>query len=63
MAFTSEAWNLSRAKCNTARGIFVRELAADATLLVSAGDGANRYRGPTKGSSSARDARVALLCG
>ena len=62
VAFTSDAWNLSAVKCNSARGVFVRDLDAGRTTLASVGDGANRYLGPTKGSSAARDAFVNLLC-
>ncbi len=63
VAFTSDAWNLSRDKCNPARGIFVRDLARGTTTLVSVGDGANRGAGPTKGSSDASAMFVRLLCG
>jgi len=62
VAFTSDAWNLDPAKCNGARGTFVRDLASDLTTLVSQGDGANRWAGPTKGSSTAADAFEALRC-
>ncbi len=62
VAFTSDAWNLSAAKCNPARGIFVRDLAAQTTALVSTDDGANRFAGPTKGSISGSEMRIALLC-
>ena len=62
VAFTSDAWNLAPAKCNGARGIFVRDLERATTRLVSVGDGANRYLGPTKGSSSGGDMLVALVC-
>ncbi len=62
VAFTSDAPNLAFAKCNSARGIFVRDLDAATTTLVSRGDGANRYAGPTKGSSTAADFQVALMC-
>ncbi len=62
VAFTSDAWNLSERKCNAARGIFVRDRDAGTTTLVSEGDGANRYLGPTKGSSQAGDMTVALVC-
>jgi Tol biopolymer transport system component len=62
VAFTSDAWNLSPAKCNPARGIFVRDLAARTTTLVSRGDGANRFAGPTKGSIGGDEMRIALLC-
>jgi hypothetical protein len=62
VAFTSDAWNLSKAKCNSARGVFVRDLQRRRTRLVSVGDGANRYLGPTKGSSGAADAFVLMLC-
>jgi Tol biopolymer transport system component len=62
VAFTSDAWNLSAGKCNSARGVFVRDLARHTTRLVSAGDGENRWLGPTKGSSSGDDALVAMLC-
>ena len=62
VAFTSDAWNLSAAKCNPARGIFVRDLAEDTTTLVSRNDGANRFAGPTKGSISGDEMRVMLLC-
>jgi Tol biopolymer transport system component len=62
VAFTSDAWNLSPAKCNSARGVFVRDLEHGRTRLASVGDGANRYIGPTKGSSSGSDAFVMLLC-
>ena len=53
VAFTSEAWNLSPQKCNSARGI-VRDLVHDTTRPASSGDGGNRYLGPTKGSSARR---------
>jgi Tol biopolymer transport system component len=62
VAFTSDAWNLSPGKCNSARGVFVRDLAHRTTRLVSAGDGSNRWLGPTKGSSSGDDALVTMLC-
>ena len=62
VAFTSEAWNLSPQKCNSARGIFVRDLARATTRPASAGDGGNRYIGPTKGSSTQSDAFITLLC-
>ena len=62
VAFTSEAWNLSPQKCNSARGIFVRDLARATTRPASAGDGGNRYLGPTKGSSAQSDAFITLLC-
>ena len=62
VAFTSDAWNLSPAKCNSARGVFVRDLRRGRTRLASVGDGANRYLGPTKGSSTGGDAFVMLLC-
>ena len=63
VAFTSDAWNLSARKCNTARGVFVRDLRRGRTRLVSVGDGENRYVGPTKGSSTGADAFVRFLCG
>ena len=62
VAFTSDAWNLSPAKCNPARGIFVRDLATQTTKLVSRGDGENAGLGPTKGSGTASMMRVRLLC-
>ncbi len=62
VAFTSDAWNLARDKCNPARGIFVRDLAAQTTELVSRGDGANAGLGPTKGSGGAGAMRIALMC-
>ena len=62
VAFTSDAWNLSERKCNAARGIFVRDRDRGTTTLISEGDGANRYLGPTKGSSQAGDMTVALVC-
>jgi Tol biopolymer transport system component len=62
VAFTSDAWNLSPGKCNSARGVFVRDLARHTTRLVSQGDGANRWLGPTKGSSTSEDALVTMLC-
>ena len=62
VAFTSDAWNLSPDKCNSARGVFVRDLRHSRTHLASVGDGANRYIGPTKGSSTGGDAFVMLLC-
>jgi Tol biopolymer transport system component len=62
VAFTSDAWNLSPAKCNPARGVFVRDLARGRTRLVSTGDGANRYVGPTRGSSTSADAFILMLC-
>ena len=62
VAFTSEAWNLSPQKCNSARGIFVRDLARATTRPASSGDGGNRYLGPTKGSSTQSDAFITLLC-
>lgn len=63
VAFTSDAYNLAPEKCNGARGIFVRDLGARTTRLVSRGDGANRYAGPTKGSSTGGDLVLALRCG
>jgi Tol biopolymer transport system component len=62
VAFTSDAWNLSRRKCNAARGVFIRNREAGTTALASEGDGTNRYLGPTKGSSQAGDMTVALVC-
>jgi Tol biopolymer transport system component len=62
VAFTSDAWNLAPQKCNSARGIFVRDLARAQTRPASTGDGGNRYLGPTKGSSSRSDAFITLLC-
>jgi Tol biopolymer transport system component len=62
VAFTSDAYNLSPAKCNPARGIFVRDLATARTTLVSSGDGLNRGIGPTKGSGGESAMRIALLC-
>ena len=62
VAFTSDAWNLSPGKCNSARGVFVRDLARHTTRLVSQGDGANRWLGPTRGSSTSEDALVTMLC-
>jgi Tol biopolymer transport system component len=62
VAFTSDAWNLSPSKCNPARGIFVRDLERGTTTLVSRGDGANRFAGPTKGSIAGSEMRIALLC-
>jgi Tol biopolymer transport system component len=62
VAFTSEAWNLSPQKCNSARGIFVRDVARATTRPASSGDGGNRYLGPTKGSSTQSDAFITLLC-
>ena len=62
VAFTSDAWNLSADKCNSARGVFVRDLRRGRTRLASVGDGDNRYIGPTKGSSTGGDAFVMLLC-
>ena len=62
VAFTSDAYNLSPAKCNPARGIFVRDLATATTTLVSTGDGLNRGIGPTKGSGGESAMRIALLC-
>jgi Tol biopolymer transport system component len=62
VAFTSDAWNLSPAKCNPARGIFVRDLRTSTTTLVSRGDGENAGLGPTKGSGGADTMRVRLLC-
>lgn len=62
VAFTSDAWNLAEAKCNSARGVFVRDIERGRTRLVSAGDGANRYAGPTRASSSGADAMVLMLC-
>ena len=62
VAFTSDAWNLSADKCNTARGVFVRDLRRGRTRLASVGDGDNRYIGPTKGSSTGGDAFVMMLC-
>jgi Tol biopolymer transport system component len=62
VAFTSDAWNLTPDKCNSARGVFVRDLARATTARASSGDGDNRYLGPTKGSSSRRDTFVTFLC-
>jgi Tol biopolymer transport system component len=62
VAFTSDAYNLSPAKCNPARGIFVRDLKTSTTTLVSVGDGLNRGVGPTKGSGGESAMRIALLC-
>ena len=62
VAFTSDAWNLSADKCNSARGVFVRDLRRGRTRLASVGDGDNRYIGPTKGSSTGGDAFVMMLC-
>ena len=60
--FTSDAWNLAGAKCNAARGVFVRDRRAGTTRLLSSGDGGNRFRGPTRGSSAPGDMTVALIC-
>ena len=62
VAFTSDAWNLSAAKCNSARGVFVRDVRRGRTRLMSVGDGANRYLGPTRGSSTRQDAFTLFLC-
>jgi Tol biopolymer transport system component len=62
VAFTSDAYNLSPAKCNPARGIFIRDLTTSTTTLVSSGDGLNRGIGPTKGSGGESAMRIALLC-
>lgn len=62
VAFTSDAFDLSPAKCNNARGIFVRDLGRATTRLVSSGDGANRFLGPTKGSSARADMLVPSPC-
>jgi Tol biopolymer transport system component len=62
VTFTSDAWNLTGSKCNAARGVFVRDRVAKTTALLSVGDGANRYLGPTRGSSAAGDMTVALVC-
>jgi Tol biopolymer transport system component len=62
VAFTSDAYNLASAKCNPARGIFVRDLRTATTTLVSSGDGLNRGIGPTKGSGGECAMRIALLC-
>jgi Tol biopolymer transport system component len=62
VAFTSDAHDLAPAKCNGARGIFVRDLRAASTVLISRRDGANRYSGPTKGSSTDRDMLLTLTC-
>ena len=62
VAFTSDAFDLSPEKCNSARGVFVRDLEGATTRVVSRGDGANRYLGPTKGSSTSTDMLVTLLC-
>ena len=62
VAFTSDAWNLTPDKCNSARGVFVRDLARATTARVSSGDGENRFLGPTKGSSAGGDSFVTLLC-
>ena len=48
--------------CPGRRGVFVRDLARATTRPASTGDGANRYLGPTKGSSTRGDAFVTLLC-
>jgi Tol biopolymer transport system component len=62
VAFTSDAWNLTPDKCNSARGVFVRDLAHATTTRASTGDGDNRFLGPTKGSSTSGDTFVTLLC-
>ena len=62
VAFTSDAWNLSKAKCNSARGVFLRDRTAQRTALLSREDGVNRFLGPTKGSSTGGDMTVALVC-
>jgi Tol biopolymer transport system component len=62
VAFTSDAYNLAPAKCNPARGIFIRDLTTATTTLVSSGDGLNRGIGPTKGSGGESAMRIALLC-
>ena len=62
VAFASDAWNLSPAKCNSARGVFVRDLRRSTTTLVSRGDGDGRRAGPTRGSSTGADALVSMLC-
>jgi Tol biopolymer transport system component len=63
VAFTSDAYNLAPEKCNGARGVFVRDLEARTTRLASRNDGANRYAGPTKGSSTGADLVLAMRCG
>jgi Tol biopolymer transport system component len=63
VAYTSDSWNLSPRKCNSARGVFVRDLPHHRTALVSLDDGENRYIGPTRGSSTGEDAFTAFLCG
>ena len=62
VGFTSDSWNLSAAKCNSARGVFVRDLRSGRTTLVSVGDGQNRGAGPTKGSGSGFDFLAELVC-
>jgi len=62
VTFTSDAWNLSENKCNAARGVFLRDRATRRTVLLSSDDGANRFLGPTKGSSTGADMTVALIC-
>ncbi len=62
VAFTSDAWNLTPDKCNSARAVYVRDLARATTKRVSSGDGENRYLGPTKGSSAGGDTFITLLC-
>ncbi|HEX8102310.1 MAG TPA: hypothetical protein VF533_06850, partial [Solirubrobacteraceae bacterium] len=62
VAFASDAPDLAPAKCNGARGVFVRDLTAATTTLISRHDGENRYAGPTRGSSDAGDAVLSLTC-
>ena len=62
VAFTSDAYNLDPRKCNSARGVFVRDLERGTTTLASRSDGTNRWKGPTSWSSTGSDGFVTLLC-
>jgi Tol biopolymer transport system component len=59
VAFTSSAWNLSRAKCDDGRGAFVRDLERDTTSLASVSAGGSGFEGVFDGPGSAGPAFVA----
>ena len=63
VAFTSEAWNLTPEQVQQrARHLRARPRPRDDDGAASAGDGENRYLGPTKGSSTRGDTFITLLC-
>lgn len=60
VAFTSDAWNLAPGKCNSARGVFVRDLERDTTRLLS--DAASRDVNPLLGPLADDGTFVSFAC-